>query len=72
MDNGERLTEEHVEKDGEDNADWLWPSLVCAVKNEINIDFRPTSKKVVKITYCFLGVFFPGRYQSSCLNWSQC
>ena len=33
---GEKLTEEHVEEDGGDNADWLWPSLVCAVKNGIN------------------------------------
>ena len=34
VDDGERLTEEHVEEDGGDNADW--PSLVCALKNGIN------------------------------------
>ena len=60
---GDGETEEHVEEDGEDHADWLWPSLVCAVKNGINkmylnyvfiLGYRPTSKKVVKITYWFV------------------
>ncbi len=36
MDGEETLTEELVEEVGEDSADWLWPSLVCAVKNGIN------------------------------------
>lgn len=36
VDDRERLTEEHVEKDGKENSDWLWHSLVCTVKNEIN------------------------------------
>ncbi len=31
-----RLTEELDEVAGEDSADWLWPSLVCAVKNGLN------------------------------------
>ncbi len=36
VDGEETLTEELVEEVGEDSADWLWPSLVCAVKNGIN------------------------------------
>lgn len=77
MDDGERLTEEHVEEDGEDNADWLWPSLVCAVKNGINKMYLNCVLSLVtdllqKSLSKLLTGLFPGSYQSSCLNWSQC
>lgn len=70
---GEGDCEDGLEEAGDVNDDWLWTSVLGAVKQKLLNFTRRIECLLYLNIFCWnvLTSFFPGSHQFSCLNWSQ-